>query len=182
MQDCTIKRIKEDDDPNRCQNVGSRGQCYNLAVEGGKFCLVHGGNKTIQAQKAKELRNYRLTRNKVRLIELGNSSGIKSLRDEIAILRMLLEEKFNAITNTNEMILESGAISDLVLKIEKIVTSCQRLEEKTGTMLDKAQVMAVADQLIDIVTKHVPDTNIVEAMSLEIANIFDSDAFKVTDE
>jgi len=184
MQDSTIiKRISREDDPRRCNHIiQGKGQCINVSVEGGNFCLVHGGNKILQAKAKSELRNYRLTRNKARLIELGNSSGIKSLRDEIAILRILLEERFNAITNDNELILQSGAMSEMIMKIERVVTSCQKLEERTGIMLDKAQVMNIAEQIIDIITNNISDPVIVEKISADIAEVFTKNTFDIDDE
>ena len=165
-----FKRIERDDDPNRCMHViQSSGQCTNKAYPGSKFCLAHGGNKAASAAAAKGLRNYRIQRYLSLLCNLRNSSYLKDLRDEIAILRMILEEKLNQIENSNELALQSGAISDLVIKIDKVVTSCQRLEERTGIMLDKNRIIQIAEQLITIVTNHVTD----EAIIIDIADEFD---------
>ena len=173
MEDTTaIQRIKNDDDPRRCQHMMRTGQCINISTEGSNFCLVHGGNKAVEAAEAKKLRNYRIQRYNIRLGELRSSNHIKDLRDEVAILRILLEEKMNLITNSNQLALQTGAISDLVVKIEKVVTSCQRLEEKTGIMLDKNRVVQMAEQIIAIITKHIEDTEVLELLADEFEKIF----------
>lgn len=40
------ERIKDPDDPQRCQsNLGGKAQCRNKASEGSKFCPAHGGHR-----------------------------------------------------------------------------------------------------------------------------------------
>ena len=174
MQDSTtIQRITDDRDPERCQHINAVGQCSNKAVTGGSYCLVHGGNKQLQKNEAAGLRNYRLTKYRTRLAEARNSSSIKDLRDEIAILRILLEEKFNAIDTTNQLILQSGSIADLVLKIEKLVMSCMKLEEKTGVMLDKEHVLTMAEGIINIISKNIEDQDLLNTIANEIQAVIE---------
>ena len=109
-----------EDDPNRCQASTRNMQCTNKAVPGGKYCRCHGGNKEQESMTQESLRNYRLTKWHAKLGRHAESPGIKSLRDEIAILRMLLEERLNICEDANDLILQSHMISDLVVKVENI--------------------------------------------------------------
>lgn len=143
--------IVHEDDPNRCQTVTSQGQCWYKAVEDGQNCMRHGGNKQLQSQEAQSLRNYRLTKHHARLSRLVAMPDIKSLRDEIAILRMLMEEKLESCSDTHDLIMMSGPISDLVLKIDKVVTSCHKLEGSMGQHLDKASILQFASEVITII-------------------------------
>lgn len=159
------------DDPRRCQGVKPlEGQCSNKAMDGSDFCPAHGGNKGHEAAKRKELRNYRLAQFKSRLIELGDNENIIGLRDEVAILRILIEEKINMCKSSHELILMSGPLSDLIMKVEKLVTSCNRLESKLGGLLDKAKVLQFAQTIVQIISKYVKDEEELDAISEEILN------------
>ena len=143
----------EEDDPNRCQSVDDRGQCIYKAVEGGTCCLRHGGNRQQGSLQAAGLKNYRLTQWKAQADEQANSSGLKSLRDEIAILRVLMQERLNRCTDATELMLASGPLSDLVMKIERVVTSCNKLEKSMSMMLDKQALLQFAGEAVSIITE-----------------------------
>ncbi len=158
----------DDDHPQRCQGTNTHGQCNNKAMENSNFCPAHGGNRGRDIAKKKELRNYRLARFNARLIELGNNDGIMSLRDEIAVLRVILEEKWNMAKDTHDLMLMSGPLSDLVVKIEKLVTSANRLESKLGNYLNKTKILQFAQIIIQIIGQHVNDENTLETIAEEI--------------
>ena len=169
-----IYKMDGPDDPNRCQAViPQSGQCCNKAVkteEGkyGQYCLAHGGNRFVQSEKNRATRNYRLDRFKDRLNRHATSDGIKDLRDEIGILRMCMEERLNHCKDNTDLILQSGPISDLVLKIEKVVTSCHKLEGQMGQVLDKSAILQFASEVIDIVGATVTNDSEIEIIGNKI--------------
>jgi len=159
----------DEDDPSRCQHViPTTGQCRNKAVEGSSYCPAHGGNKAYQAKQKSELRNYRLTQFKARIQELGNSEEILSLKDEVGILRLLIEEKINRCTNTNELLLVSGPLGDLIMKVERVVESCNRLESRLGNFLDRAKILTFAQTIVQIVSQYIQDEEQLDSLSNEI--------------
>lgn len=150
-----FERAQRDDDPRRCQ-ANSRGeQCRNLGLKEGdiyfEYCLAHGGNRQRDKLKQEGLRNYRLTKWQARVEQFGREPEIKSLRDEIGILRLLMEERLNRCGDAQDLILQSAPISDLVMKIEKVVASCHKLEGSMGQLLDKQAILQFAQQVIGIV-------------------------------
>lgn len=158
------------DHPQRCQGVNNHGQCRNKSMDGSDFCPAHGGNRGVEKAKRTELRNYRLAKHKSRLLELGNSDNIINLRDEIAILRMLIEEKIERCTDAHALIMMSGPLSDLVMKVEKLVTSCNRLESKLGNLLDRSKVLQFAQTIIQIISNNLDDEEIIDTIAEEILN------------
>jgi hypothetical protein len=127
-----------------------------VELPGGDFganCLVHGGNKQIASAEAKSLKNYNLTKFRYRqeIERLGDNNNIKSLRDEIGILRMLLEQRLEGITSDIDLMIQSSAISDMVLKIDKLVSSCHKLEGSMGHLLDKQAILQFGQEIIAIV-------------------------------
>ena len=85
----------EPDSPTRCQAVNTQGQCRNESVEGGTMCMCHGGNKQLEAAESKSLRNYRKSKWLARISVHAENSGIKCLREEIGILRIIMEERLD---------------------------------------------------------------------------------------
>lgn len=154
--DSGFSRVPYPEHPNRCQSVNSVGQCLNLAVilpDGsyGTNCLAHNGNMQINRAKVNGLRNYNLSKWQARVEQFGSSSDVKSLRDEIGILRLLMEERLNRCQDAQDLILQSAPIADLVMKIEKVVASCHKLEGSMGQLLDKQAILQFAQQVIAII-------------------------------
>lgn len=170
MDPSEIKRITSEDDPERCQAVNSQGQCRNKHVPGGSVCLVHGGNKQIQSQKTKSLNNYRLDRWKARLQRFSHSDKLKNLHDEIGILRMVLEEVLTQCHKPNDLIMRSQQISQMVLNIDKVVTSCHKLENSMGQLLDRSALIQFAGKVVDIIAARITDPDLLDEVAREIVD------------
>lgn len=164
----TWERVDEDS-PDRCQYImPNTGQCRIKAVEDSQYCPAHGGNKAYQAKEKKDLRNYRLNKFKQRVGELSANDAIFSLKEEIGILRLLIEEKLNQCNDNAELMLISGPLSDLVMKADKLVTSCNRLDRHLGNSLDKGRVLQFAQTIVQIIGNHISDDEILEKISSQI--------------
>ena len=154
----------------RCIGQGRTGDlCPYLKADGTDYCVRHAANKQRISREKQELENYRLVKYKARVGELTNSSGIKSLREEIGILRMTLENILNQCGNDTELLLYSSKIADLCMKIDKLVTSCDRLENRMGMLLDKTSILAIAEQFIDLISEYIQDERELEIVSERVA-------------
>lgn len=146
-----------EDDPNRCQGITARGQCIMLAEEGSEYCHLHGANMQLEANEKKEVRNLLLQKYKAEIKRLGGSEHIMSLRDEIGILRMMLERLLNSCRGDADLMLLSPQLSELVMKVSKVVTDCHKIEERTGQLLSREQLGAFALTVIQLVNENVDD-------------------------
>lgn len=160
------------DHPSRCSSVNSQGQCPNLGykLEDGTRvanCKAHGGARQAQSKRKQSLRNYQLDKWNAKLAAKADADGIKSLRDEIGILRIVLEERLNKCNDAMDLILQSGPISDLVMKINTVVQSCHKLEKNMGHLLDKQAILQFAQVVVGIVS------NVLEDQPEEINKIAD---------
>lgn len=155
-----IRRVKSLDDPRRCQANVHHSQCMNEAMEGTTYCQAHSATFDKHRQTRLQARTYRLGKWEDRKNALSDDSSIKSLREEIGISRIVLEEIMGACRDAQDLIIYSERIIKLTGSINTLIVSCQRLEEKTGALLDKTQVLTICDVLIGIVTDYVvdPDT------------------------
>lgn len=158
----------EADDPNRCQSVIKHGQCHYLAVPGSEYCMRHGGGKVEAREQRENLSNYRLLKWKTRLDEMRNSTNIKSLRDEIGITRIIIEETINKCKDSHELLLHSSQLNQLIITMEKLVKSCQILEEKNAYLLDKDQLFVIIDCITQIISEHVTDPDVMNEIGTKI--------------
>lgn len=148
----------EEDSPDRCQARTGVGQCPTRAMINTKYCAIHGGVAASRLLEEKSISNYKLAVWQTRLKAMRDSPAIKSLRDEAAILRITLESIMNKCADEQDLILHSGRIADMVSRIEKLVTSCHKLEESLDQTLDKHAILQFADGVVAIIAKNVaPD-------------------------
>lgn len=148
----SVKRVTDPADPRRCQASGGRGQCDKIAMEGSKYCPIH---ERASAVDKRQLKNYRLQTFNTRLSELSTTDHLKSLNEEIGILRLTLESVLNSCKQEVDLIASTDAIGDLVTKIERLVVSCQKLDIQNGQMLTIEQLSTIIDSLIDIISRYV---------------------------
>ena len=145
----------EPDDPTCCQGLNKHGPCNLQAVPGQKFCKLHFGiGNKVAEQKA--MRNYQLNKYQHRVNEFADNDQLKNLHEEIGILRMVLEQTINKCQSDTELLLYSTKISDLVVKIEKLVASCHKLELATGQLVNKTNIMLLGDVMIQIIGEVCP--------------------------
>jgi len=145
--------------------------CSLKKVENTDYCARHGGARSAKLQEKQRVRAYNLSKYKARLDRFTESSTITDLRDEIAILRMTLEAKLNNLETDTELIAHAHGISDLILKIEKLVSSCHRLEKSMGNFLDKNTVVQLGMEIVQIITKHVDDSKAIDNVTSDLADL-----------
>lgn len=139
------------DSPDRCQAVTGKGQCQLRAVPGGKYCVAHGGASILKGQERAATRTYRVAQWRTRMSEFSDDPKVKGLREEIGILRLLLETQLNQCRDATDLMLNSQGISALVEKVEKVVVSCHKLETNLGQTMDKQALIAYAQRVISII-------------------------------
>ncbi len=168
-----IERMDYQFDPQRCQHViPTQGQCVNKAMPDAQNCKVHGGWNQNDSVKKNKLKLYKLNLLANRAGELSSSADAFNLRDEIGMLRLLIEEKWNLCNSTNELILMSQPLSELILRVEKLTASCSKAEIRLGQLLDRTQVQQFAQTIIDIIAKRIPNVDVIEAIADDISTAF----------
>jgi len=149
-----FERMESPDDPRRCQGViRNQGQCHYIRLEGSEYCQLHGGNKGQERAKRESLSNYRLAKWQVQLNEQLESPHIKSLRDEVGILRMIMQETLDRCATNFDLITSSQKIADLATRITVVVEKCHKLEGSMGQLLDKKTILNMATQFINIIAE-----------------------------
>lgn len=136
---------------NRCQGATNSGQCTNPALEGRDYCAVCGGGRDLVS--AQNRRQYMLAKaqHRKRLAELSDHDEIKSLRDDVAMARMLIEQRFNMIETDGDLIAACGQLNQLLLTVERLVKSCHVLEQNLGVLLSRQSALRLGQTLCQIV-------------------------------
>lgn len=155
------------DDPECCETCVARNQnsIYYKVVPGTKYCSRHGGVPQEQAQKRERARLYRVEMWQRRLSEFNDSDQVKSLREEVGVLRILLEETMKRCREPNDLLQFSARIQSIAVDIQKLVTACDRLERNMGEMMDKPTTIKFAGKLIEIVSEEITDVDVLDRIS-----------------
>lgn len=160
----------EPDSPIRCQGRYTHGQCPFQRLEGSEFCAMHCGPLQATAKEEKSKRVYRLAKWQQRVSEVADHEQVKSLREEIGILRVLMEEVMGICHDSTTLLMYSNKISDLATRIEKLVSSCHRLEQSSGLLLDKSAALNIGAQIVEIVSKYVQQEDALDAIGQGIVD------------
>lgn len=150
----TWERVKEPDDPRRCQAVVPNGQCLNVSCENSEYCLAHGGRHGATKAKAEANRMYNLGKWRQAVSKFQDHDQLKSLREEIGLLRVMIDERMNACSDASELLMYSGPLSDMIMKVEKLVTSCNKIETHLSGVLDKTQALQLGQEMVEIIGRH----------------------------
>ncbi len=145
-----MERVNELDDPNRCKASAGDTQCLNKAAVGSDYCAAHNG---IDQSEAMNKRAYLLAEahDRAKLARFAESESIKSLRDEIALARLMVERHWNMIKNDNDFVNRAPSINSLLLTIERLIKSSHSIEQSLKSLLGREHVIAFAQLLVKAV-------------------------------
>lgn len=131
----------------QCDYTSKYAQCKQEAIEGARFCAQH--SRDPQAGLA---RQYMLTKAKYRerYSDFADHNEIRSLRDEIAIVRSIMEARMNLIDSDSDLLASCGQIASLAITIERLVKSCHQLESQLGSLLSKPVLLSIASTIVQI--------------------------------
>lgn len=130
--------------------------CEWLAVKDGR-CPSHPVPGTPRNPAIAGLRQYVLGGTLgERAGVMSNSSGLKTLNEEVAITRAVLELILSKIDDANSATLFTDKIDKSVNTIARLIGDMQKLEERNKELLDRATVFGIGDSILQILVDVVP--------------------------
>lgn len=149
-----MERVSDPADPRRCVGQTQSGQCRNFAEQGDDRCRAHAG-----VENPGEKRMYLLhkAQHQKRLTELSSSSQLTSLREEIGILRMLIEERLNLVKTDNDLLSAFGPLQQSFVTVERLVKTLHSMEQDLGLLLNKSAVVKLGQSLSQIIVEELRD-------------------------
>lgn len=167
-----VERVNNPDDPRRCQGTVGGDQCWNVACDESTLCPACSKGAMVAVAK----RQYNLTdpRYQAKLQALCEDDEIKSLREEVAIAKLLLEECLNkASASESDWYQATGKANSFLLTIEKLVSRAHILEQNLGQLFHKSTIVKLVQAFVAIVDEEVRDLpGGVEAKDQIIARVF----------
>lgn len=162
MSSSKIPKAPYPEHPNRCQaNIGANGQCRNLSAEGATTCLAHGGNSASRVEAKRSKHRYNIAKWRDKISRHSEDDDIKNLSAEVGVMRMLLETLMSQCENDVDLVTNSPMISDMLMKVDKLVNSLHRLDDKMGNLLDKSAIIAFAATVVEIISEEIEDAKVV---------------------
>jgi len=155
-----IERVAEDS-PERCQYIMKQGQgdqCRNKREPDSDYCKAHIAGHLRLANK-KKAKMYNIGVYQQRLEEFSSHDAYRDLTNEIAIARMTLEKIIASCKTSNDLLAQSGKIGDMLMKVEKLVSSCNKLQKASGDLLEAQSVLDLASKIIVVIDEHVEDAD-----------------------
>lgn len=145
-----MDRVTDPADPRRCKASASTEQCWNVAEEGFDYCPKHA--RHVANPFGEQRRQYQLTqaRLRTRLNQITDHEEIKSLREEIGLTRILIEELFNSAKDKSELLLKSATFIGLAQTLERLIKTSHQIEQNLGLLLSKPTVIVLGQQIINI--------------------------------
>lgn len=142
--------MADDFRPNRCQAGTKIGQCNRDALPGSHFCYRHD-----HRAEDNERKMYQLTiaRDRQTFDRMANSEELLSLRNEIALQRMLIEERVNESGQSAiERLSAFNSITAATAALEKLIKTAHAMEQKLGNTISKSTLIQLAADMMKIVT------------------------------
>lgn len=165
-----MTRVRDLEDPNRCTHdpKDGSGQCMMVSVEGGNRCLPHGGGRQLEVAKKAQIRAYAKNRWSAEIQANANDSEIKSLREELGISRIMLNQILDRCKDSHDLLLMSGPIDTFLKTINLIQKTSHAIEKDLQSMIGPDALAEFANELFDIIMEEVTDANVVDRISLKL--------------
>lgn len=173
--------IAQEGEPRCSHMISGKHQCRLLAVKVGSNCVIHGGRSILEAIR-KEDSIYKLKEQyRSRVDELTDHKKHFSLNEEIGVLRLLLETMFSKIDDDSSLLRSSGAMSELITKIEKLVNSAMRAEKYVGGLMSRNQAIQMIQDVVDVLAAEIDDPDLLGRVADKFQTIVRKDYIDTED-
>ncbi len=170
-----MQRVTDLADPRRCKGSIREGQCLNVAADGSDYCLCHNG---VDRGPARRLRKYLLAsaEDQGLLAKYADDDELKSLREEIALVRMMMQNTLASAQADVDKINAYSKVNTFLLTLERLMKTCHSLEQSLGQLVGKPALIRLGQQLCQIVVSRlegVPNyEQLVDAIVTDMAAAF----------
>lgn len=153
---------------DQCEHTGTRGQCPSPKVDGSRYCSKH-------SDESDRIRGYRLSNPELRdQFEHHSRSNIyASAKEEIFLLRAMVNEKLNSIENRAEFLSSFTNLTPSIVSITKCIETLSKLERQNNIVLGKEALAWLQKEMVSILISELKDVEnyerIVDSIAKRIA-------------
>lgn len=153
---------------DQCQHSGPHGQCHNPQIEGSDFCNRH-------SSETERIKGYRITDPELReRFEHHGRSNLEQIKQEIQLLRVMAEDRFNMANSPGERIAAYQFVSTTLANIVKCEETITKLELSNSVVLGKEALAGLSTDIITILTEELQDVpkydTIIDAIARKMAD------------
>ena len=131
---------------NQCEHSGPQGQCHNPSADGSDKCAKH-------SKEADRIRSYRLNGELRERFEHHSAALLETVRDEIVLLRALIEDRLDLATTPAERLVAFQSVRPALVDVVKCVETLTKLEAATSVTLGKEALNELGKEVIKILTE-----------------------------
>lgn len=130
---------------DQCEHTGSRGQCSRPSVDGSPYCQKH-------SNEADRIKGYQFSDPELRrqFEHHSRSDLFSSLRQEVDVLRGMINARLNQIENPAEMITAFNAVRPALVDVVKCIETLSKLERQNNVVLGKEALSWLNKEIIAI--------------------------------
>ena len=157
---------------NKCLHSSTNGSCPLDAIEGSLFCKKHSDDAQLR-------RNYLLEDKKLRDALEGKlaSSALMSIREELALLRVMIEDRLNLAKTDADKLVAYNQITTWIALTDKLTNSVNRLEKEADQVLSKEALMGVAQAIIGLLSEEIKKVDgyedVIDAVCVRIVPVIE---------
>lgn len=144
--------------------------CKYKKVENSRFCGRHGANKELEKKAKATMYEFKLDRVRSRTNMLAVDPTRYSTGNELAILRLTLEDVINRIGDEGELFQSSDTIRNLIMSIEKVVQTCLEQDRKLKLLLTVQDVVQLIQLIMDDITEIVENEDTCERIAQRLSD------------
>lgn len=157
---------------NRC----AKSDCPYERVENTDFCPRHGANKQLEKRANKLRYDLKVERVRQRVDLLSVDRDRYRLDEELALLRITLEDTINAITTRSDadyaLFQGSDTIRNLITSISKLTQDCVTQSRALGLLMTADQFLEEVQKIIDVISEEIEDEETVIRIAERIGRAF----------
>jgi len=157
------------EDPHRCSYHGPKGQCNMLAIPDYANCPMHQHLSHSDGIRA-DLYNFKYDQLKKSLTHFTAHKDSRTLAQELALTRVMLEDAVNKFTENGQydLLMNEATISRLLSNVRDTLTANTKLEERYGDLLSTDQVTTLMQRIFEVVASHVTDVETLNAIAYSL--------------
>lgn len=110
-----------------------------------------------------------------RFEEMKASTDLRTLKQDVALLRAILEQRLNFARNDSERISAFNSVAPMFGTLDKLVNSLDKLERRSGEVLEKEAVQKLVSDIVNVLAfelEGVPDRDgIVDRVARRMADV-----------
>lgn len=154
---------------SRCEHSGTRGQCPHQSVDMSPYCSRHSDPND-------QIKGYRLASPELskRLgHDITDEDALLTVKGEIILLRILIEERLNLATSKAEKEAAFSAVVPALNSVNKLVESLVKLGRTTNQVLGKDTIQSLGESIVEILINElndIPDSDdLIDRIAMKIA-------------